>query len=265
MRTYATIAALFLAAVGSLEALENLTWSLPPGARIEGGSLICELQPGSQTNAVHCEAPLDLSGFLGDGLGLVLTIRLSADGVTKPAHEWNGVKFMLRYEDADTGKTHFPGASARIGTYGWRTVTNRVNILTSPVNPVDGRATLVLGLQESTGKVEFDLDSLAIATEDVGVKPVNVGWIVRYPDNPSVPPSSVLGESNSSSLRQPLRGCMLPHATVEDDIATLASWGATLVRFQIARNWSGVDDNQDLAEYAAWVDSRLDNLAEVLE
>ena len=38
-----------------------------------------------------------------------------------------------------------------------------------------------------------------------------------------------------------------------------------LVRFQIARNWTGVDDNQDLAEYAAWVDSRLDNLADVLE
>ena len=264
MRRIATIAALFLAALGSLEALENLTWSLPPGARIEGSSLICELPPGSQTNAVHCEAPLDLSGFLGDGLGLVLTIRLRADGVTKPAHEWNGVKFMLRYEDADTGKTHFPGASAPIGTYGWRTVTNRVNILTSPVNPVDGRVTLVLGLQESTGKVEFDLDSLAIATEDVGVKPVNQDWIVRYHDKPSDPPFSVLGESNSSSQRQPLRGCMLPHATVEDDIATLASWGATLVRFQIARNWSAVDGNQDLDEYAAWIDSRLDNLADVL-
>ena len=58
---------------------------------------------------------------------------------------------------------------------------------------------------------------------------------------------------------------MLPHATTEDDIATLASWGATMVRFQIARNWSGVDDNQDLAEYAAWVDSRLDNLEDVLK
>ncbi len=54
-------------------------------------------------------------------------------------------------------------------------------------------------------------------------------------------------------------------ATTEDDIATLASWGATLVRFQIARNWSGVDDNQNLAEYAAWVDSRLDNLEDVLK
>ena len=119
------------------------------------------------------------------------------------------------------------------------------------MNPVGGRATLVLGLQESTGCVEFDLDSLRIASEDVGVSRVNQDWIVRYP---------VEGDIKT------LRGCMSPNsrATTEDDITVLAGWGATLVRFQIARNWSGVDDNQDLAEYAAWVDSRLDNLADVL-
>ena len=232
----------------------SLDWSLPPlGARIEGSTLIAELAPGSPTNAVHCEAPLDLTGLLGDDRGLILSIRLRADGVTKPAHEWNGVKFMLRYEDADTGKTHFPGAAVPIGTYGWRTVTNRVTILTAPVNPVDGRATLVLGLQESTGRVEFDLDSLMIESEESGIRCENGDYVVQYP-----------GGAGGSAPR-PLRGCMLPtRATTEDDIATLASWGATLVRFQIARNWSGVDDNQDLDEYAAWVDSRLDNLADVL-
>ena len=246
-------------------------FTLPPGARIEGTTLIAEIVPGSATNAVHCEAPLDLSGLLSDETGLVLAIRLRADGVTKPAHDWNGVKFMLRYEDADTGKTHFPGASVPVGTYGWRTVTNRVNILTTPVNPVDGRATLVLGLQESTGRVEFDLSSLALATEDVGVSPVNRDYIVRYPENDVghkehiessfVPSVSFVAENN-----QPLRGCMLPHRdpVTEDDIETLHRWGATLVRYQISRNWSAVDDNQDLDEYAAWVDSRLDNLMDVL-
>ncbi len=233
--------------------VEKNAWILPPNvARIAGSTLVVGLSPGAPTNAVHCEAPLDLAGLLGDGTGLILTIRVRAEGVTKPAHSWNGVKFMLRYEDADTGKTHYPGASIPIGTYGWRTVTNRVNILTAPVNPVGGRATLVLGLQESTGRVEFDLDSLRIASEDVGVSRVNQDWIVRYP---------VEGDFKT------LRGCMSPNsrATTEDDITVLAGWGATLVRFQIARNWTGVDDNQDLAEYAAWVDSRLDNLADVLE
>ena len=263
--------------------VENIT--LPPGARIEGRTLIAEIAPGSATNAVHCEAPLDLSGLLGDGLGLVLTIRVRAEGVTKPAHEWNGVKFMLRYDDADTGKTHYPGASIPVGTYGWRTVANRVNILTAPIHPVGGRATLVLGLQESTGRVEFDLDSLTIATEDAGVSPVNQDYIVRYPDDDCPQISNVHKSSMSTNVNdnldlpfvnncgqlsfvnnQPLRGCMLPHRDpeTEDDIETLHRWGATLVRYQISRNWSAVDDNQDLAEYAAWVDACLDNLAEVM-
>ena len=58
---------------------------------------------------------------------------------------------------------------------------------------------------------------------------------------------------------------MLPsRATTEEDIATLASWGATLVRFQMIRNWHAADDNRDIAEFTAWLDSRLDNLEDVL-
>ena len=289
--------------------VERNAWTLPPkGARIEGSTLVVELSPGDPTNAVHCEAPLDLTGLLGDGTGLNLTIRVRAEGVTKPAHRWNGVKFMLRYEDADTGKTHYPGASIPIGTYGWRTVTNRVNILTAPVNPVGGRATLVLGLQESTGRVEFDLDSLRIATEDVGVSRVNKDWIVRYPGDedfnaeaqrrrdrrellsplgdkeigslgeysqksPNLQNSKTPGsESNTNTaslplcVNKPLRGCMLPaKATTEDDIETLHQWGATMARFQIMRRFLSVEDNQDLPEYWAWIDKRLDNLENVLK
>ena len=69
----------------------------------------------------------------------------------------------------------------------------------------------------------------------------------------------------AAGRRRPLCGCMLPaRATTEDDIATLASWGATLARFQIMRNWTAVNDCQDLDEYTQWIDSRLDNLADVL-
>ncbi|MBQ3810262.1 MAG: cellulase family glycosylhydrolase, partial [Kiritimatiellae bacterium] len=65
--------------------------------------------------------------------------------------------------------------------------------------------------------------------------------------------------------RLPLRGCMLPtRDTTEDDIETLHRWGATMARFQICRGWTRRDANQDLEDYAAWVDSRLDNLADVL-
>ena len=265
---------------------DRLDWTLPPGASIEGSTLLVEIPAGAPSDTVHCEAPFDLAGLLDDGTGLVLAIRVRAEGVTKPAHDWNGVKFMLRYEDAETGKTHYPGASVPVGTYGWRTVTNRVNVLTAPVNPVGGKATLVLGLQESTGRVEFDLDSLTLATEPTGIRRINGDYVVRYPDDPDTArvtsdelrvTSDRSGEDSQTLVTRhsslvtaaerhlPLRGCMLPlRDTTEDDVATFASWGATLVRFQIARDWTGEDDNQNLAEYTAWVDSRLDNLADVL-
>ena len=69
----------------------------------------------------------------------------------------------------------------------------------------------------------------------------------------------------AAQRRPPLRGCMLPtRDTTEDDIEALHCWGATLARFQICRGWTRRDANQNLEEFAAWVDSRLDNLAQVL-
>ena len=52
---------------------------------------------------------------------------------------------------------------------------------------------------------------------------------------------------------------MLPQRDpTEEDFATLAEWGATLVRYQIMRKWNAVGDNRDLAEFAAWIDGKLD-------
>lgn len=46
----------------------------------------------------------------------------------------------------------------------------------------------------------------------------------------------------------------------EDDFRTLKAWGVNLLRYQMTRNWSKLDDNQDLAEYDRWQDGRLDHL-----
>lgn len=57
------------------------------------------------------------------------------------------------------------------------------------------------------------------------------------------------------------RGFMLPaRDCTEDDVRTLESWGARLVRFQIMRNWGRHNDNQDLGEYRSWVRGRVDYL-----
>ena len=310
------------AAAASAAPLTNLVWSLPSTARIEGDVLVVDVPPGDpETGAeahAHCRAELDLSGILDEGNGAAVSVRLRARDITEPDAPWNGVKAMLHYVEEGTGEKQWPGVKFPIGTFDWTNATVRVNRLAAPVPPAGGKATLILGLQGCTGHVEFDLSTLDLAAEDLGVRRVNQDWIVRYPDDPApvdandepaepamtgaAPPRNDDGgsaandgalranELNSSlppagrhviaaeggaviapkapviaAARRPLRGCMLPgRATTEDDIETLHRWGATMARFQIMRNWFMDNDCRDLEEYAQWIDSRLDNLEDVL-
>ena len=188
-----------------------------------------------------------------------------------PRHPWNGVKVQFVYTTT-AGHTEYRTVYTPRGTYDWTNAVTRVSPLRVAAVK-DGVATLCLGLEECTGRAEFDLSALRIEFEDVGLTPVNQDWIVKYP-------TRRLGDSRldqvdeltsrqvaggSGDVPRPLRGCMLPaRATTEDDIETLHQWGATMARFQIMRRFLSVEDNQDLPEYWAWVDSRLDNLVDVL-
>ena len=65
--------------------------------------------------------------------------------------------------------------------------------------------------------------------------------------------------------RPRLRGVMSPGGNMdEDDFKTLHEWGATLLRFQMVRDWHGVNGNQDLDEYDRWLDGRLDHFDTVV-
>ena len=271
--------------------------ALPPYASISGSTLAVEIPAGAAGRTAHCVAALDLSPYFAAGMGVRASVRVSGENISEPDHVWNGAKFMFHYVEEATGEVRWPGAAIPTGSF-----TNHLaEIRLSPFGlgglPKGGRAELILGLEGCTGRAEFDLSTLRIEAEDWGLAPTNQDWIVRYPDGNRPQMSNVhksslsinantnlngvarqSGEPRDLHLRfvdnedlrfvnnQPLRGCMLPgRATREDDIETLHNWGATLVRFQITRNWWKVDDNQDLDEYARWVDSRLDNLADVLE
>ena len=251
------IAALALGVPAVAEPLRDLDWRLPTTARIEGDILLVDVPVGDQRVDVeahaHCKADVDLSEFLAGGRGAVMRVRVRARDITKPERNWNGVKCMLQYISEMDGNKVWPGSHLPIGTFDWRTAEVRVNWLNAQGLPKDGKATIILGLQGSSGHAEFDLATLTIESEDLGMPRVNEDYIVRYPDD------------GAAQRRKPLRGTMLPgRDTTEDDIETLHQWGATLVRFQINRNWFKVDDNQDLDEYGRWVDSRLDNLEDVL-
>ena len=65
--------------------------------------------------------------------------------------------------------------------------------------------------------------------------------------------------------RPRLRGVRSPGRDMtEDDFKTLADWGATLLRFQMVRDWHGVNGNQDLDEYDRWLEGRLDHFDRVV-
>ncbi|MBR1609298.1 MAG: cellulase family glycosylhydrolase [Kiritimatiellae bacterium] len=285
MATTTKSIALLLCSIGAAATMraapmEGLSWSDGSDYITISGSTLTITRDAAATGAILSKAALDLTGLTGEGLGLLMTIRVRAEGVTEPASSaTGGVKFMLAYRDSDDGEMHYVSAAIPSGTYDWRTVTNRVNILTAPFNPEPGTAVLHLGLQGCTGRVDFDLSSLDVSAEDVGVTPVNQDYIVRYPDDDcsQFPHCSQITNANcnlpfvnncgqlSIVNNQPLRGFMSPQRDMtEDDLDTLRSWGATLVRFQLTSSWSGTDTDQDLDEYFAWLDSRLDNLEDVL-
>ena len=81
----------------------------------------------------------------------------------------------------------------------------------------------MLGLQETSGKVAFDLSTLRIG-EPAPLWPItNQNLKCEY---------SVKSEKR-------LRGVMSPSQDMTvDDFDTLQSWGATLIRYQMGRNWN---------------------------
>ncbi|MBP5543564.1 MAG: cellulase family glycosylhydrolase [Kiritimatiellae bacterium] len=229
----------------------DLNWKLPKGARIEGDRLIAEIPAEDGPGNIWCAATLDISEALAAMKCVAAHARFRAENISEPKEPWQGVKVQFMFESPTGAGRIYRSVNTARGTYGWTNVTTRVSPLRDS-SVKDGVVTFILGMEACTGRAEFDLSALRIEYEDCGIPIVNQDWVVRYPE-------AVQGAA-------PLRGCMLPaRATTEDDIETLHQWGATMARFQIMRRFLAVEDNQDLPEYWAWVDKRLDNLENVLK
>ena len=77
--------------------------------------------------------------------------------------------------------------------------------------------------------------------------------------------ASVCAYTADVLARPRLRGVMSGGGNMhEDDFKTLHEWGATLLRFQMVRDWHGVNGNQDLDEYDSWLEGRLDHFDTVV-
>ena len=99
---------------------------------------------------------INLAPFAGEEL--MFSIRMRGKNISQPLHSYNGIKVMLFYQDRNGKKNYYDtGEPAFYGTFDWRPTAACVLI---PPGAHNGR--FRLGLQESSGEVEFDLDSFRI-------------------------------------------------------------------------------------------------------
>ena len=256
-----------------LRPLAGLEWRIPAKyATLSGDRLVIDI-PEQDGPADACATAKLPAAMFADVGGFAMEVEASGSNIAKPAKRHLGLKFQIHFKESATGREGYPNCAGETGDFPRKTLLNEVDF--SGAHP--DMATLMLGLQGTTGRVEFDLSTLRAAPTPGLFRRINEGWVVRYPGNGTTATTETTATDQLNLLQgssglagspqlggrrgAPLRGCMLPgRATTEADIADLAAWGATMARFQISRR----SDNADLAEYAAWVDSRLDNLEDVL-
>lgn len=210
-------------------------------ARQEGERLVIDVPAGQDGKTVGAAIPI--AGF--NGKGFRARIRCRGTDVSRPAKDWNGLKFMFRWVDAD-GKVHYPNTPSRLGTWDWTEISCHDSFAAADVR--DFR--LVMGLQESSGKLEFDLSSLVIEPFELFPK-VNWDFRVKYP------------RRTICDVRR--RGVMLPaKPCTADDFKTLSAWGVNLVRYQMTWFESFAKargkTERDLPCYRAWLKEKLDHL-----
>lgn len=187
--------------------------------------------------------PLDVSRFVNCSLNFECWAK--ADDVSKPAHVYNGVKFMFHHIAPDG--PHWQNENNVHGTFAWRRL-----MFSAPVPEGVTEAWLLLGLQESSGTVLFD---------DIRVT-VQQSRPVRPKPDPDAPPAF-----RGHSLPR-LRGAMSPNAFREEDFRVFGKeWNANLIRWQMTTHW-GADYKHELdydpEKYNHWLEAELDDLDRVL-
>lgn len=185
--------------------------------------------------------PLPLDTFRGTRIRVDATAK--ADAVVEPPQAWNGVKCMIH--TVSPGGPRWSQQNSLFGTWDWRRIGFTTEI------PADAtEAWLVLGLEQTTGRVWFD----DIAIRIVGAR--------RRP--PSAKPSEPAFRGHDLPR---LRGAMIsPRVTAEDLEVLGGDWKANHIRWQLT--WGGFPrspaDTVELPEYEKWLEASLAHVDELL-
>ena len=247
MKLFAFFAAITAAIISAQERVVEFggrEWRLTPGCRIDGNLLTVSIPDGLYPQTQWARTNIDLSQW--ERRGFEARVRARGETIAEPTQPWLGFKFMLSWRDRFTGAMRYPEGGAPRGSFDWREVAFRQE---GWFRGAEGPGTLHLGLQGTSGTVVFDLDSLVIGE----LRPI---WPHVNQDH----------RCEYGEAAHPQRGVMSPSGRdmTEDDFATLASWGATLLRYQMVRDWHSVGTNQDLDEYDRWLDGKIDHVERVV-
>ncbi|NMD88279.1 glycoside hydrolase family 5 protein [Victivallis vadensis] len=192
-------------------------------------------------NANCAETQINLSKFRAEPLCFIIKAR--AKDVSEPQQNYNGVKFMVNYKDG-IGDQFWYNTNSLKGTFDWQDIS-----FVAQVSESASHATLSLGLQDSTGEVEFDLSTLRV-----------------FRLFPRVNQNYKVGYSKEIAGTPLLRGVMSPASAIltDDDLRTLHEWNVRLVRVQLNLGW---DDWKaaDLNEYDKWLNNKLDQIEDMFK
>ncbi len=232
------LTALFAAgwlALACADAVPKLTWHLPEYATLDGDILTVDVPEAAARIGCRAWAEIDLSAY--DNIPFEATVEAWGERIGKPRDAWNGLKFQFEYENPDTGETLYPNTASKSGDFPRQTLIVRDSLCLHKTSS----ARIVLGLQDTSGKVVFDLSTLRI-------RPGRIHWPVTNQTHRCV---------YNDEAEKPLRGVMSPSRDMtEDDFRTLREWGATLLRYQM----NVPPSDRGLDKIGPWIDRRLEHL-----
>ena len=233
-------------------------WKMPKSGakyvKMEGDRLVVDVPAGISNVCAYATAEIDLSGWAQRSFEA--EVRCRGERLVRDSRRDRGVKLSLHYEDT-SGIMQYPCAPApEEGDFGWTNLRMSVTFGAVPCAK-SPRPKVVLGLQQTSGRIEFDLSSLRLHNEPPRYPLVDNDYQVKYP--PEV------------ASRGRMRGVMGRGVgkNKERDIEDLKNYGANLIRLQMngfaqKRPPRKGEKPKTLADWNKWLARCLDDAERVL-
>ena len=140
----------------TLVPIPALDWRLPKKyATIEGDRLIIDIPADAFPADAVAEAELPAALFDG-AEGFSMAIDAEGKALAKPTKGYLGLKFQFHLKESATGREAWPNTRNRIGDFPLGELRNDTTFGGGHPDSI----TLMLGLQGTSGRVEFDLSTL---------------------------------------------------------------------------------------------------------